>query len=331
MPNLTSKSITDIISPVQDEIQELEKRLDNISSESHSLSVILDEIFSAGGKRIRPVLSFLVNGLLGKKANQEAIFLVAEISELIHTASLVHDDIIDNSLVRRGKPSTNSKWDNALTVISGDFMFARAAVNLGKLGLNEITSLYAGVLSDLCDGEIRQVEKKFSTELDWDYYFLKTFKKTASLFEASTKAAAIVNECSAQEIEACARFGNKLGMAFQIVDDILDYTEDSQSLGKPAFADLKEGQITIPVLYALEDKAIESTLKEKIVKLASETNDELALEIFEMITSSKAIEKSKAKAEEFTNEAILAIESFQEGSFKSSLKDLCNFVISRTN
>lgn len=330
MAQTMGKSISEIILPVSKEIAVLDQRLEAISAESHSLSVILSDIFKAGGKRIRPALSFLSTGLIGKEINEE-VYLVSEISELIHTASLVHDDIIDNSLVRRGKPSANSKWDNAVTVISGDFMFARAAVNLGKLGVNDITSLFAGVLSDLCDGEIRQVEKKFSTELDWDYYYLKTFKKTASLFEASTKAPAIAYSMSPEEINACANFGKNLGMAFQIVDDILDYTASSEDLGKPAFADLKEGQITLPVLFALEDPEHGSRVKISIEKLASGTNaDNEAPEVFEILQSCGAIEKSFAKAKEYADAAKADIKNFPDSIYKEALEQLCDFVVLRS-
>jgi all-trans-nonaprenyl-diphosphate synthase len=188
MSSTVTKSLKEIIAPVNADLEKLDHRiLNEISPASRALSSIIQEIFKAGGKRVRPALSFLVFRALtvGKEVSAditEKIFLAAEISELIHTASLVHDDIIDNSLIRRGRETANSKWDNAVTVISGDFMFARAAVNLGKVGINEITCIYAKVLEDLCDGEIRQVEKKYSTETDWDYYYSKTYKKNCFAF-----------------------------------------------------------------------------------------------------------------------------------------------------
>ncbi len=342
----TIKNLKEIIAPVNADLNELDNRiLNEISPASRALSSIIQEIFKAGGKRVRPALSFLVFRALTIGENisadiEEKIFLVAEISELIHTASLVHDDIIDNSLIRRGRETANSKWDNAVTVISGDFMFARAAVNLGKVGINEITCIYAKVLEDLCDGEIRQVEKKFSTETDWDYYYSKTYKKTASLFEAATKSPAIIVGSNPDLIEATANYGKDLGLAFQIIDDILDFTADEKTLGKPAFADLKDGQITMPVLYTLEhfqtsDQNKYTKLCSMIEKLScSEDPDEkniLAKEVYTLMQEANAIEKSFARAKEYINSASMALTSLPNSIYKQALIELAEFIINRNN
>ena len=267
------KTVEGIFLPVNKEIEELNNRLLNeISPDSHSLCSILQNIFSAGGKRLRPAISFLLFGALKRNreplhANSEdKLFLIAEIAELIHTASLVHDDIIDNSLIRRGAPTTNSKWDNAITVISGDFMFARAAVNLARVNLNRIVEIFAVVLENLCSGEIRQVEQKYNTETTWDYYLMKTYNKTASLFEASAESINELFELSEQEQKAIATYGRNLGMAFQIIDDILDFTSDEETLGKPAGADIKEGQINIPLLYAFDTLKYQAPEKLEYIK-----------------------------------------------------------------
>ncbi len=335
MSTLTTKSLTEILSLVTEEVKSLDHRLiEDISPSSRALCSILQEIFKAGGKRLRPALSFLFAKALGKQVD-ENIYLIAEISELIHTASLVHDDIIDNSLIRRGQPTTNSKWDNAITVISGDFMFARAAVNLGKLANNDITALYAKVLEDLCDGEIRQVEKKFSTDVDWDYYYSKSYKKTASLFEAATKAPAIAFSLDSEIIQACADYGKYLGLAFQVIDDILDYSSDTETLGKPSCADLKEGQITIPVLCTLEtlaarDVSAHKQLVEQIQNLAVEPdNKELTENILQTLKSCDAIEKSKAKAEDLVQKALNSLAVLKDSPYKTALKDLANFTLNR--
>ncbi len=335
MSQTITKSLQDILNPVISEVEILDCRLiDDISPSSRALCSILQEIFKAGGKRLRPALSFLITKALGQQISED-IYLVAEISELIHTASLVHDDIIDNSMIRRGQPTTNSKWNNAITVISGDFMFARAAVNLGKVANNDITALFAKVLEDLCDGEIRQVEKKFSTELDWDYYYSKSYKKTASLFEASTKAPALALGLRSELIEACANYGKCLGLAFQIVDDILDYSSDTETLGKPSCADLKEGQITIPVLYALEtlqkdNNLLYLSLRDKIGTLAQEPdNAKLSQEIVAIIKESGGIEKSRAKAKELVIQAIDSLVILNDSVYKTALNDLAIFTLAR--
>jgi all-trans-nonaprenyl-diphosphate synthase len=326
-----SQNLSEILLPVQAEINTLDSRLINeISPSSRALCTILQEIFKAGGKRLRPALTFLfAKALQPSKPVSEPIYLISEISELIHTASLVHDDIIDNSFLRRGKPTANSKWDNAITVISGDFMFARAAVNLGKLGVNEITSLFAQVLEDLCDGEIRQVEKKFSTDLDWDYYYSKSHKKTGSLIQAACVAPAIYYQCDPAVIQSCLVFGKNLGLAFQIIDDILDFNSTTEVMGKPALCDLREGNITIPLFYALEDSRYSVELKQKIELLSNSLDMSVLEEVSIILKESSAIDKSFQKAQELINTAIEAINTLPESLEKSSLLALAEFIISR--
>jgi len=328
---VTSQNLSEILLPVQAEINTLDSRLINeISPSSRALCAILQEIFKAGGKRLRPSLTFLfAKALDSSKPITEPIYLISEISELIHTASLVHDDIIDNSFLRRGKPTANSKWDNAITVISGDFMFARAAVNLGKLGVNEITSLFAQVLEDLCDGEIRQVEKKFSTDLDWDYYYSKSHKKTGSLIQAACVAPAIFYQCDPAVIQSCTVFGKNLGLAFQIIDDILDFNSTTEAMGKPALSDLREGNITLPLLFALEDSRYSFKLKQKIEILSNSLDMSVLEEVSSILKESSAIDKSFQKAQELIRTAIEALDILPESLAKSSLVALADFVINR--
>jgi all-trans-nonaprenyl-diphosphate synthase len=331
-------SLNSILDFVKEDLEFLDNRLLNeISPASRSLSTILQNVFQNGGKRLRPTLSFLFNKLINNSdTDKEKIFLVAEISELIHTASLVHDDIIDNSFVRRGQPTTNSTWNNAITVISGDFMFARAAINLGLIGINQITTIYAQVLEDLCDGEIWQAERKFNTELDYEFYLTKTFKKTASLFEAACKASSIICNASSKQVIAAAEYGRNLGMAFQIVDDILDYTEAPETLGKPALADLKEGHLTLPILICLENF---KTLNEEkynelinLINLVKENPDdssEYLSKIKDLVLEADAINKSFDYAIKFTNNAKNVLDAFDNGEAKKILEDLLIFTTQR--
>ncbi len=333
-------SLNSILDFVKADLDELDNRLANeISPASRSLSSILQNIFKNGGKRLRPTLSFLFNKLVNTpNTDKEKLYLVAEISELIHTASLVHDDIIDNSLIRRGQPTTNSTWNTAITVISGDFMFARAAVNLAKIGINQITSIYAKVLEDLCDGEIWQAEKKFDLEIDYEFYLSKTFKKTASLFQAACEASCIIAKASPEQIQAASDYGSNLGMAFQIVDDILDYTEDSHTLGKPSLADLKEGHLTLPVLITLEafkeeseDKYIELVNLISLVKENNNACQDYLKEIKEKVIEANGIELSYNYANRFVDNAISSLEKFDNNDAKDILTDLLHFTAQRKN
>lgn len=330
-------SLNSILDFIKEDLELLDNRLLNeISPASRSLSTILQNVFQNGGKRLRPSLSFLFKKLINNKdIDNEKILLVAEISELIHTASLVHDDIIDNSLIRRGQPTTNSTWSSAITVISGDFMFARAAVNLGRIGINHITSIYAQVLEDLCDGEIWQAEKKFNTQIDFEFYLSKTFKKTASLFEAACHASAIICKASNEQVLAAANYGRNLGMAFQIIDDILDYTQSSEVLGKPSLADLKEGHLTLPILLCLERYQDDESKTNEIINLIKliqenpDNSEDYLGSIKELVIEADAINRSFDYANKFIENAQEDLNLFEDGEAKNLLKDLLTFTIQR--
>ena len=342
------KTIEGIFDPIQNDIDELNDRLINrISPDSHSLWSILQGIFEAGGKRLRPAISFLLFRALrfaGREElysdSEDKLFLVTEIAELIHTASLVHDDIIDNSLIRRGAPTTNSKWDNAITVISGDFMFARAAVNLAKVNINKVVEIFAVVLENLCSGEIRQVEQKYNVDTTWDYYYLKTYNKTASLFEACAESVTELFDLSDKEKKAIVTYGCNLGMAFQIIDDILDFTSDEETLGKPAGADIKEGQINIPLLLAFEDLKLKDPeklayIKSRIRNIPTEdspiTISTTIKEALKICNETGAIDKSYSKAIDYVKDAVTGISFLPESSYKEALVKLAEFVIKRKN
>lgn len=344
-----SKSLAEILEPVKAEMVELDDRLLNrISNDSRMLKNILQECFKSGGKRIRPAITFLAYKALietiGTESKQESkVILAAEIAELIHTASLVHDDIIDNSLVRRGLETVNSKWSNAITVVSGDFMFARAAVNLGALDCNEAVCLYAKVLEELCDGEIEQVEWKYRSEVNWDYYYRKSYKKTGSLIEAAAKAPSCLLNLNQGIKDSMALYGRNIGLAFQIIDDILDYTSTEKELGKPAGSDLKEGQVTIPAFFALEELAESNPEKhQELAKAIESLNDSFGNQAkskdeikgiiqfcLTTIKSTKAIEKSFNKAQELIKEAKTGLSFLAESKYKQSLLEIADFIVNR--
>jgi all-trans-nonaprenyl-diphosphate synthase len=333
-----------ILAPIEKDLETLEKRiLENISPSSRSLNKILSEVFKSGGKRIRPAISFLVyralcfsEGFSPDRDLEEKIFLIAEISELIHTASLVHDDIIDNSNLRRGKETTNNKWGNAISVISGDFMFAKAAVNLSLLDCNPIVKIFAEVLQNLCDGEIHQFEKQFSVEFDFDYYIQKSYKKTASLFEASARAPLELMDLDTSTLHSISVYGKNLGLAFQFVDDVLDFSSDSLTLGKPSFSDLKEGQITLPVLIALEffyenDLAKFKSLSQLLKNLGvgTKSTQELSSEILDLLNSAEVFPKSMKFIQDYTEKAKSSLDFLESSIYKNSLINLLDFITVR--
>lgn len=287
------------------------------------------------GKQIRPLLVLLVAQATQTKTSEhdvnksispaltsfekhESIMGVlpsqhrlAEITELIHTASLLHDDVIDEAETRRGKKSVNAVMGNKLAVLAGDFLLARASMALVRLRNPEVTELIASILSDLVDGEFMR-----PTELD--LLMQKSFLKTASLFAKSCRASAILGGASDQVVLDAFEYGKNVGLAFQLIDDLLDVTSTSEKLGKPAQSDLKLGLATAPVIFA----AREYPELEKMIK--SKFNHETATEL---IFKSQGLQKTKLLAEHHVNLAINAITNWPESNAKKELKEQAENVL----
>ena len=240
----------DLFRIISQELETLEENLVvKLPAKSKLLKEIVSYIFLSGGKRFRPAISLLMAKATGGIKDKH--ITVSEITELIHTASLIHDDIIDSAKLRRGNETINSLWNDKLSVIAGDFLFGQASVKLGELENTEIVKIYAHVLSDLCDGEIEQYSLLFNPNITLEDYIRKSTSKTASLFAACCKSSAILNSQDSKIIKQCNDFGLSLGIAFQIVDDILDFTSNSNEIGKAVCSDLKNGLITAPTVFAL--------------------------------------------------------------------------------
>ena len=237
-------------SVISTELATLEENLIvKLPAKSKLLKEIVSYIFLSGGKRFRPAVSLLIAKATGGVKDKHII--LSEITELIHTASLIHDDIIDSAKLRRGNETINSLWNDKISVIAGDFLFGQASVKLGELENTEIVKIYANVLSALCDGEIEQYSLLFNPDITLEKYIEKSTSKTASLFAACCKSSALLNNQPSEIVKNCNDYGLSLGIAFQIVDDILDFTSSSHESGKDVCSDLKNGLITAPTLFAL--------------------------------------------------------------------------------
>ncbi|KAI4729347.1 decaprenyl-diphosphate synthase subunit 1 [Aureobasidium sp. EXF-10728] len=256
---------------------------------------------------------------------------LAEITELIHTASLLHDDVIDNSISRRSAPSANIQFGNKMAVLAGDFMLGRASVALARLRDPEVTELLATVIANLIEGEFMQLRNTASDEKHpaysqetMEYYLQKTYLKSASLISKSTRAAAILGNCSPDVVEAAYSYGKNLGLAFQLVDDMLDYTVSGAELGKPAGADLELGLATAPLLFAWKDNKELGTL---VGRRFAEDGD--VKRAHDLVIQSNGIEQTRAMAEDYINKAREAIAFFPESQAKAGLLDMCTKVLQR--
>ncbi|PVI00537.1 decaprenyl-diphosphate synthase subunit 1 [Periconia macrospinosa] len=256
---------------------------------------------------------------------------LAEITELIHTASLLHDDVIDHSVARRSAPSANIEFGNKMAVLAGDFLLGRASVALARLRDPEVTELLATVIANLVEGEFMQLKNTASdernpvwTENTLTYYLQKTYLKSASLISKSCRAAAILGGSSPEVVEASYQYGKNLGLAFQLVDDMLDYTISGEELGKPAGADLELGLATAPLLFAWkENKALGKLVGRKF----SEEGD--VQKARAIVSSSTGLEQTRALAQEYVDKAIQSIAFFPESDAKDGLIEMCTKVMKR--
>ena len=250
---------------------------------------------------------------------------LAEITELIHTASLLHDDVIDNSISRRSSPSANISFGNKMAVLAGDFLLGRASVALARLRDAEVIELLATVIANLVEGEFMQLKNTALDEAQptWtedtlSYYLQKTYLKSASLISKSCRAAALLGQNSPEVVEAAYAYGKNLGLAFQLVDDMLDYTTTSETLGKPAGADLELGLATAPLLFAWKDDQQLGILVGR--KFSGEGDVQLAREL---VAGSDGLEQTRALAQEYADKAAHAISRFPDSEAKEGLIEMC--------
>ncbi|WP_088894144.1 solanesyl diphosphate synthase [Leptolyngbya ohadii] len=319
-------SATSLFSPVDADLRLLTENLKQLVGARHPILYAAAEyLFGAGGKRLRPAIVLLVAKatMPGGEITQKHRRL-AEITEMIHTASLVHDDVIDESELRRGVPTVNSSFGNRVAVLAGDFLFAQSSWYLANLDNLAVVKLLSEVIRDFAEGEIQQGLNRFDASLSIEAYLEKSYYKTASLMANSAKAAAILSGASETVAQQLYEYGRHLGLAFQIVDDILDFTASSDALGKPAGSDLRSGNLTAPALFAMEEKPYLETLIER--EFAEEDDLEQAMAL---IQDSRGIERSRQLAQDHAQQAMQCLNDLPASDCRQALLELCNYALSR--
>lgn len=322
-------SLASLFEVVADDLQTLNKNLQNIvGAENPLLMSAAEQIFGAGGKRMRPALVFLVSRATAQLARMKELTTehrrLAEIIEMIHTASLIHDDVIDESDLRRGKETVHQRYGTRVAVLAGDFMFAQSSWYLANLENLEVIKLISQVIKDFASGEIKQASSLFDCDIQLEDYLIKSYYKTASLLAASTKGAAIFSEVDRGVCEQMYEYGKNLGLSFQIVDDILDFTQSAKQLGKPAGADLVKGNLTAPVIYALER---EPTLRDFIESEFSETGS--LDEAIRLVKSSGGIERARSLAQEKADCALQSLQCLPASAFRGTLERMVLYNLER--
>lgn len=282
-------------------------------------------IVDAGGKRLRPLLVLLAAGALGEIKSEHT--KLAAIIEFIHTATLLHDDVVDLSNLRRGRATANAKWGNAPSVLVGDFLYSRAFQLLVGLGNFSLMQLLADTTNTIAEGEVLQLTKAGDATTDEAAYFSVIENKTAVLFAAASQGAALVSETDSQRSQNLYDYGLHLGIAFQLADDVLDYLGDPEKMGKNIGDDLNEGKPTLPLIATLQLGS--SDEKALITRAITERDSSVINDVVAAVKRCGALDYTLAKAKQHAQMAEQALEAFKESPYQAALAKLCRIAIDR--
>ena len=320
--------ISDVFAAYADEMGQIEAYLDQyISSDIKLIPEVAHHLIDSGGKRFRPLLHLICTRLCGFTG--ESRFPLAASIEFIHTASLLHDDVIDEAVIRRGKTSANHVWGNAASVLVGDFLYSKAFTLFSIIGDLDIFRLMSKMTNIMSEGEVFQLMKCGDTNLTEAEYLSIVEKKTAVLISAACESAAVLGCAPKEQIRALGHYGYKIGMAFQITDDTLDYMAQEEDFGKAIGKDLEEGKMTLPLIYTLtrcsqtERDMIKTTIENKSF------SPETIRTIFALIQRSGGIDYSLTHAQTFIRESIKDLEVFNDSPAKGHLHAIADYVLSR--
>jgi geranylgeranyl pyrophosphate synthase len=323
---LTTLTTADIFMPIQDDLGAVEAKLREsaLDNQHPALTSALDHLLASGGKRVRPATALLAARLFDA-APERAVSLGAAL-EMLHTATLVHDDLIDGSLLRRGLPTLNAQWTPGATVLTGDFLFARAAELASETDSVRVMGVFARTLMIIVNGEINQMFVGRGQAARADYLH-RIYAKTASLFAAAAESGAILGEADDRSIAAMRVYGREIGMAFQVVDDILDFTGDQDRLGKPVGSDLRQGLFTLPVLCYLDRNPDD---RDVAALLNGHSGDaERVARVVAAVRSSGAVDEALDEAREYVARAQAALALMPDNTYRRSLSDLAEYFVSR--
>jgi geranylgeranyl pyrophosphate synthase len=286
----------------------------------------VESIVSSGGKRLRPALTIHTAGLFGKQSDPR-IISVASAVEMLHTATLVHDDLIDGSLMRRGAATLNAAWTPAATVLTGDYLFAYAAGLAAKADSVKVMTLFSETLGVIVGGELQQSFAEWEQRGTREDYITRIYAKTGSLFVLAVMAGAEIGAASEKESAALRHYAYTLGLAFQIVDDILDFTGEQIRVGKPVGSDLRRGLITLPTLNYAQRHPQDDLLA---CALRGECAPAQYDELIRRIRASDAIAASMDEARAYADQAIAALGIFGDGPSRSGLANIVEYTVART-
>jgi octaprenyl-diphosphate synthase len=298
-----------------------------LHSEVSLVNQIAEYIISAGGKRIRPVLVLLLANAYGYEgvAHHE----LAAVVEFIHTATLLHDDVVDESSMRRGRQTANALFGNAASVLVGDFLYSRAFQMMVGLDDMRVMQILSDATNVIAEGEVLQLLNMHDPDVTQESYLKVIRSKTAKLFEAAAQLGALVAGANDAQVDAAGEYGRSLGTAFQLIDDVLDYAGDATEIGKNVGDDLREGKPTLPLIYLMEHGTPE---QRELVRNCIENGDEQHFDaVLAAVTSSGALDYTRRAAVVAAERATAAIADLPQNDYKESLLQLCRFAVDRNH
>ncbi|WP_342766843.1 octaprenyl diphosphate synthase [Undibacterium pigrum] len=317
--------ITELISSDMNEVNQVIRN--KLHSEVALVNQIAEYIINAGGKRIRPVLVLLVANAFqyqGKHHHE-----LAAIVEFIHTATLLHDDVVDESSMRRGRKTANALFGNAASVLVGDFLYSRAFQMMVSINSMQIMQILADATNVIAEGEVLQLLNMHDPDVTEERYLQVIRSKTAKLFEAAAEIGALIAGADQAEIEAAGEYGRSLGTAFQLIDDVLDYSGNADDIGKNVGDDLREGKPTLPLIYLMKNGTAE---ERELVRACIENGDESKFDaILAAITQSGALAYTQNEAVKAADRAATAISGWQDNQYKQAMVKLCAFAVGRNH
>ena len=314
-----------IYEPIQEDLVRVEDRLRSVGEvDSPQLSKLLDYSLKSGGKRIRPALVLLS----GKFYHYDPNYLLpmATAVEILHTATLVHDDVIDNSPVRRGRPTVNKAWGEDKAILLGDYLLAKSQELVAETQNWRVVRLFAQAFMTLSSGELAQAVNAFNLDQTRQQYLQRISAKTASLISLATESGAILSQAPEKSVEALKEYGHNLGIAFQIVDDILDFIGTEQEMGKPTGADLAQGTLTLPAMFVLERYPEDNPVTRLFHNEDRQKNVELAIEL---VSNSSIPEECYAVASDYCAKACQNLDLLPDSASRRSLIALAEYVVKR--
>jgi octaprenyl-diphosphate synthase len=317
-----------ILAAVENDLADIEKALsDNLNPYLDLVAEVAGHILFSGGKRLRPLLMVLSARVCGYNGNYEKTFSTA--LEYLHTATLLHDDLVDDASLRRGKPVAHAAWGNSISVLVGDYLLARALSISAGTGSLRVIQILAELTESMSQGEVHQLMRKGDISLTEDEYLEVIRRKTAVLFEAACRVSAIIADAPQEEEAALAEYGYNLGIAFQMADDLFDYTLQTSELGKEVGADLREGKLTLPVIHAL--KQAQSADRDLMVKIIQ--NPDFSISDFktliDLLNNYGGLAYTEKSAAAYIDTAKNALSVFEPSQTKETMIDIANYVLAR--